>query len=291
MWTDTSLLKLSITALLILIVLAMLFAAIVTAFWPERVFKYSSLNWWRRAVLTVAAFSWFLLAGGGIAEAIGKLPSVAALRPEFDTEVSVYTLVLKVVRTIVVLLPWFLLLRLREAIDLRVRWRWVALIFTAPLVFCLPRSFAAIRGFDWSGIALFISFCMLIGLVEETVFRGYAFQLHSERRPKETIIVTSIIFAFAHLQKYMQDDGLIAWHFMANAFFCGIGLGVVRLATRSLGLCIVIHGVLDIFYMTGSPNKLALLALAIPATAALYSHPSCRRTVEPKAQVLCTANA
>ncbi len=276
--------------LVVLVFFATFVAVIATSFWPERVFRDSSLNWWRRAALTIAAFGWLWLAGSGIVETIAELPFFAALRPESSSIVSVYSVGRDFIRAIIVLLPWFLLPKLRKAIDLRVRWGWIALIFLIPIISSQPRSFAEIRGFDWEDFGLLFSCWMLIGVVEETVFRGYAFQLQPERRPKETIIVTSFIFSLVHLQRYLQDDGLIAWHFMANAFFCGIGLGVVRLSTGSVGSCIVIHGVLDIIFSTATPDILTVLAVAIPAAAALFLHPSCRRIEEPKAQALCGAN-
>ncbi|MHA3774437.1 CPBP family intramembrane glutamic endopeptidase [Verrucomicrobiota bacterium sgz303538] len=268
----------------------MLLAAIVTAFWPERVFKYAALNWWRRAVFS-AALCGVWIVGAGIAETIVNLPFFAAFRPEAGATVSVYSLGREFIEAIIFLLPWFLLPRLREAIDLRVRWSWIALVFAVPVVSCLPRSFFEIRGLNWNQVALFFSYCMLIGVVEEALFRGYAFQLRPERRPKETIFVTSIMFAYLHLPKILEHDDLVAWQILANAFFCGIGLGIIRLSTGSIGLCIVIHGAIDIFLLSANPSNLALLAFAASTMAALYFHPSCRRVAGFKSQVLCGANA
>ncbi len=110
------------------------------------------------------------------------------------------------------------------------------------------------------------------------------FQLEPEKRPKETIIVTSIFFALLHLQY-----GLWSWH-CAGAFFGGIGFGVVRLATGSIGLCIVLHGAWDIVVFAAGGDPRASSAFAVAVTAALLFHPKCRPIAEPMAPAFDGAN-
>lgn len=276
MWTIESLIKSSSFALLILTILALFFLIIVTSFWPERVFKRSSLIGWRRVLFSATVAS-VVIAVKVIVEKIAGLRPIAAHRPE-PGMASFYSVGVEFAEAVILLLPWLLLPRLRAALDFRVRWSWIALIFLVLLSSRLPRCFTVIGGYNYLDNTVLFSFAMLIGVVEETVFRGYAFQLEPARRPKETIIVTATFFALLHL-----NDGLLSWH-CAGAFAAGIAFGVVRLATGSLGLCIVLHGVCDIVAFTTGFDKCPLLAFAVLATAALFLHPSCRPFPKPHAQ-------
>ncbi len=276
MWTTESLIKIALWTIL----LVLLFLSTVTSFWPGRIFKEGPLNWWRRLVLSVA----LALVTAAIMEPVkkfGELSFLAAYRPAAGMA-SLHTVGVNFTVAVLLLLPWFFLPRLRAALDFRVRWSWLALLFLAALAPCLPQFFERISGYNGLDLTVLFSYSMLIGVAEETVFRGYAFQLEPERRPKATILVTSLVFGLLHV-----NNGL--FHF-ANACFWGMGLGVVRLATRSLGLCIMLHGVWDSVAFTAGVDLRAAHAFWVAITAAWLFHPSCRPIAEPRPQSLCVAD-
>ena len=270
--------KLAVGALVILVFLAFFFAFIFTSLWPEKVFKRPALTGWRRAALAIAIFLAFLPVFA-LVKALGDVPFFAPFRPAGKDIVSYHSVGLKAAEAIIILLPWFLLPKLRGALNFRVRWSWVALIFILTVLGALPQSLKTMSGYDGEDFTVLFSYAMLIGVVEETLFRGYAFQLGPERRPRETILWTSLMFALIH----HNDDFVWGLH-SVHAFFFAVGVGVIRLATGSIGLCILIHGVLDSVAFTSSANMPAVTAFMIAATAVFFFHPSCRRVAEPEAE-------
>ncbi len=268
------------------------FGAIAMALWPEMFFKRPALSLWQRAALT-AALAWTHEAVGAAEMMIGSLPCMAVLGPKTQANWTHFAAGFMIVRAIVYLLPWLFVHRLRNAISFRMRGTRMALIFLPPLAIGLL-SFAEILDPNWSGRNFFMLYCMLTGLVEETLYRGYAFQLNPEKRPREAIIVTSVIFALAHLPSSLHQNRSTPLHLLF-VFFFAVGLGVVRLSTGSIGLCILIHGLFDMLVHVNDPAVFQIVApvVAVSTMAALHFHPACRKTgeIEPEVGGLLPAGA
>ncbi len=244
---------------------ALLGAAAVITLWPQGVFQRPALGWGRRSVLCMAvALVW--LGGSRLLEAAWNLPAFNDVRPESYDPSALFSVGRKLSEALLFILPFVLIPSLRKSIRFRIEWTWTAAIFAIPIAGCLSASLAAMRDAGLPSILTFTSYCMLVGVTEETLFRGYAFQVGPHLTPIRTLLVTSLFFAFLH---WGGDPGPLR---MASAFFCGVGLGIVRLSTGSIGLCILIHGTLDVFLITSTPDAAAMAAFAASTVLILLFH-------------------
>ena len=100
---------------------------------------------------------------------------------------------------------------------------------------------------------------LLVGYVEEVIFRGFLFRALLKRRgPKVAIIISAVTFGIGHiinvfagqtdLETLMQVPFAIAWGFMLTmAYYKG----------GSLLPCILVHALVDVFSVFGADNYTA----------------------------------
>ena len=166
-----------------------------------------------------------------------------------------------------------LLPRIRAQIgNLALRWtRTAFLIIPWALV-----NFACFRGYpdDFSWMqAVFVS--MMLGIWEELLFRGYAL-IRYEIHPRLAIVISALGFALLHCPA--------PWTAIATVFFAGIAFGIVRVASGSLGLCMLLHALVDV---TAGPEvpEWAIISVTTACTIAtiitLWRHPKLRKTIPP----------
>jgi membrane protease YdiL (CAAX protease family) len=183
------------------------------------------------------------------------------------------------VQAVSCLAPLCLSGRLRRQIDFRVRWTWVALVPLSFVCFNLPNIGPNIAARPFSATSASVVTALLIGFVEETIFRGYAF-LRASTQPRLTILTTSIIFAIVHVawSEPLPEQSL---HILF-AFSMGLGFGAVRMVTKSLGLSILIHGFVDATAFTGGSEfsplayRVASMLLVTVSLAVVLAHPKLR---------------
>ncbi len=89
-----------------------------------------------------------------------------------------------------------------------------------------------------SQVLLGILFCLLIGLGEELIFRGYLFSLCKQWSPAVALLVTSLLFGACHVNHGVSITTL--------ALPIGFGFGLARLAGTPLWLLAVLHGLIDL---------------------------------------------
>jgi uncharacterized protein len=145
---------------------------------------------------------------------------------------------------------------LREYLALRLPskrefWRWlIVLLFFAAVCDALsallgkplvPDVMVEIyESADWA--LPFLWFALLIGapFSEEFLFRGFLFAGLRQSRVGGVgaIVITAALWAAIHVQYDLYGIGII--------FFFGLLLGLVRLKTASLWLCVILHGLLNL---------------------------------------------
>jgi membrane protease YdiL (CAAX protease family) len=82
-------------------------------------------------------------------------------------------------------------------------------------------------------------------LSEEIAFRGYAMNLLRRRfSPAVALVITSVIFAAAHLTQGLYAPKLIVY------FLAGLTFGYIALRTGSLLPAMVVHGCADLTFFT-----------------------------------------
>lgn len=119
--------------------------------------------------------------------------------------------------------------------------RWLAiLLWVAPFLFvagnfCGHPISPSIRIEVWIAIGLL---CLLVGLSEELLFRGYFFALLRHVNPAICLLVVSLIFGIFHYR--LGTQGLVF------AGIIGLSFGLARLAGMPLLLLMLLHALIDL---------------------------------------------
>jgi membrane protease YdiL (CAAX protease family) len=95
--------------------------------------------------------------------------------------------------------------------------------------------------------------CLLTGLAEEAIFRFYlinALRLRGLSMPA-AIVVSTILFAAIH---WSYGGGNVAY-----AGIAGLTLALIFAATRNLLAPVLVHGLVDIYFFTGTDERLLQL--------------------------------
>lgn len=98
---------------------------------------------------------------------------------------------------------------------------------------------------DW---ILFIGYCILTGLFEETVFRGTVFPLFADKFEKnkrgllKTVVFSSLIFGLAHLFNLFTGGGAGALLQVGYSTLTGLLFAFVLIKTKNVVCCGVVHG-------------------------------------------------
>ena len=134
------------------------------------------------------------------------------------------------------------------------------------VLFSLPALVIAVNNFPWvsllskdvsvsvepRGFAMLALECLLIGIFEETAFRGIITLTILERFGKTkkqvflVVVLTSAVFGVAHVFNLFAGAGLLpTLQQIGYSFLIGGMCSLILLKTRSLPLCIVIHALYD----------------------------------------------
>lgn len=107
--------------------------------------------------------------------------------------------------------------------------------FVVMLVFDRQVSFTLREGFVFNSPILF--FLLVVAFTEEVVFRFVLFKviLNTTRNIYFTILLTSVLFAFAHILNGLPFVGFL------SIFVCGALLCLILVKTRSLVYAIIFH--------------------------------------------------
>ena len=154
---------------------------------------------------------------------------------------------------------------------------------TKRFLYFLPMFFLA-TGNLWDGFALFfhglplvfaVLSMLLVGYVEEMIFRGLLFRaLLSEGKTTAAIVVSSVTFGLGHIVNLLA--GQASFETLVQIVFAvswGFILTMVFYKCGSLIPCIVAHAVIDASSLFGADSELAdwIYMGATIITAILYS--------------------
>jgi membrane protease YdiL (CAAX protease family) len=111
--------------------------------------------------------------------------------------------------------------------------------------------------------SIFLLAVLFTGISEEVVYRGLFIRAFMPRGKWQAVLIPAAIFGFAHIVNSLGGgmslgDNLVQ---IANAFFYGVMFGAVRLRTNNIWPLIVLHTVIDMFWVTtGLPDGVINLA-------------------------------
>lgn len=149
-----------------------------------------------------------------------------------------------------------------------VKWRGSAkeYLFFMPMLFLATGNLWGGIGMAYSGMAQVwaVISMLLVGLIEELIFRGFLFRaLLKKDSVPAAITISAVTFGIGHLVNLLAGQGgmeslvqvlfAIAWGFLFTFVFYTSG---------SLWVCIVVHGLVDVF------SK-----FAVPLSSLEYTYP------------------
>lgn len=131
--------------------------------------------------------------------------------------------------------------------------------FFIPLFILMTGNLWGGFGMEYGGMAqVFAAVSMfLVGFVEEMIFRGFLFRILLKKDPAPVAItISAVTFGIGHivnlftghasLETVIQIFFAIAWGYLFTFVFYKSG---------SLVICIIVHGLIDVFSKFGAPDK------------------------------------
>jgi membrane protease YdiL (CAAX protease family) len=136
----------------------------------------------------------------------------------------------------------------------------------AVLAFQIPPSTVLIHE-----IVLLLGFTFLIGLTEESVFRGYIqTKYHESLSQFKAVLLTGILFALLHIPSYIISGAFANLIGIPSLILVGLILGFIRVRTGNIWGVIIAHATWDfyLFLFTPEISMEASIAELIPALVA-----------------------
>lgn len=110
----------------------------------------------------------------------------------------------------------------------------------AALIFMQPPVF------NFANLFYLLILSLLIGLTEETIFRGYVQQeLKNHYKPIIAVLITAILFAALHMPRTIFDMGWFGLAGMVSFTMIGLIIGLYRRYLESLSGVIILHAFWD----------------------------------------------
>jgi len=129
---------------------------------------------------------------------------------------------------------------------------------TVPLIFIFfPLVFFGTVKMEPQRASLFLMAVLFTGISEEAVFRGLFIRAFLPRGKWQAVLIPAVFFAAAHIVQSLGGamslgDNLVQ---IANAFFYGVMMGAVRLRVNNVWPLIILHALIDMFWVTtGLPD-------------------------------------
>ncbi len=153
------------------------------------------------------------------------------------------------------------------------------ILLTANLWFGVKLNFSVVE------TVLYILTMLLVGFLEEVIFRGLLFNALAKDGVKSAVIISSITFGMGHIINLFNGSGAELVPNLLQVVYAiatGFMLVMIYLRSQSLIVCIVFHGVFnslsafsDEVALTLSDHMLSGIAIALISTAyAVYLYRS-----------------
>jgi membrane protease YdiL (CAAX protease family) len=145
-------------------------------------------------------------------------------------------------------------------------WKDAGLVNTTQNVYALavpliltffPLVFFGTTTLEPTRASLFLLAVLFTGISEEAVFRGLFIRAFLPYGKWRAILLPAVIFALAHIVQSLGGGMSLGENLtqIANAFFYGVMLGAVRLRINNIWPLIILHALIDMFWVTtGLPD-------------------------------------
>jgi membrane protease YdiL (CAAX protease family) len=154
-------------------------------------------------------------------------------------------------------------------------WEDVGLVSTTQNVYALavpliltffPLVFFGTYTMEPQRVQIFLLAVLFTGISEEVVYRGLFIRAFLPRGKWQAVLLPAVIFAAAHIVQSLGggmsfEENLTQ---IANAFFYGVMLGAVRLRINNVWPLIILHTIIDLFWVTSGLADGVYLMTDIP---------------------------
>ena len=139
-------------------------------------------------------------------------------------------------------------------------------LYFAPLIILGTCNFWGGFKQQHEGIALIYALLsmILIGWIEEIIFRGFLLKKKEKRRGlKVAIIISSVTFGIGHILNLVSQPGFETFLQVIYAIAFGFMFVYVFLKTKSLWPCIILHSIIDFTAMLQGDNMNTIVTTII----------------------------
>ena len=158
-----------------------------------------------------------------------------------------------------------------------IRGKLSSMLFFIPLIILISMNL-------WNGVtlnmpvadtALYIVSMLLVGFLEEIIFRGFLFKSLSETGVKKAFIISSVTFGIGHIVNLFNGAEVLPTILqIISAIVIGFLFTALFYKTKSLWPCIITHGIfnsLSAFAVEPNATGRIILCILICLIAGLYS--------------------
>lgn len=118
------------------------------------------------------------------------------------------------------------------------------LLFMTVIVLIQPGLFGVNHQLPLSTMALIMVQMLLVGFVEETVFRGIFLYVLRDQSPKVFLLFSSLVFGVLHMASSLNPEtaGILVGLQIINALLLGLVFSLIYYTQRSIYTVILFHG-------------------------------------------------
>lgn len=148
-------------------------------------------------------------------------------------------------------------------------------LYFIPLIILATCNFWGGFKLNYTGLPLlYASITMiLIGWIEEIIFRGFLFKaIEKEDGIKKAIIISAITFGIGHILNLVSQPGIDTLMQVIYAISFGFMFVFLFIKTKSLWPCIILHSIVDFTSLYGNQDNLNIYIATILLTIICISY-------------------
>ncbi|MFC3749327.1 CPBP family intramembrane glutamic endopeptidase [Paenibacillus sp. GCM10012306] len=161
-------------------------------------------------------------------------------------------------------------------------------IYYAPLLLILIiNMLKGFRGIELSDVLFYLFFTLLVGFVEESIYRGLILKTLLTKSVKTAVVTSSILFSITHILNALSGQNLTQTLLqIVYALLIGTVLALLMVKNNNIIPLILFHFLHNLIQFVGNDNTDAfigydLLILAVLAAYAIWIAISLKRTPVP----------
>lgn len=138
-----------------------------------------------------------------------------------------------------------------------------SMLYYLPLLFMLTANFWCGAKVSCTGIEalLFVVTMLLVGFLEEVIFRGLLFGAMREHNPTAAVIVSSLSFGIGHILNLVNGSGAAVLSGLLQVVYAtsaGFMFVMIYIRSESLVVCILSHGIFNALSIFANESEISV---------------------------------